>query len=193
MFHRSDVIIKSTKNNDMLNEEINKHLNKIQEQASYYENKYHGCGQSVLLALLQQCELSDHKYVFKAAGFLGAGVARTGNMCGALLGSMIAFGLVAGREDIKAPMFAGPIDGKTQLPMSLAIVREFYSRFVDIFGSSICADIQFTLLGKSYNLASSDEYAEFIHNGGYKACSQVVGVCARMSAETILKLKSIES
>lgn len=73
-------------------------LQRIESQASYYEYHYHGCGQCVLFALQEEFKLPGGIPVFKAAGFTGAGVARTGNVCGALIASIMAMGLVAGRE-----------------------------------------------------------------------------------------------
>jgi len=66
-----------------------------------HENDRHsGCSQGVLLAL-QDDFGHRHPEVFKAATVLSGGVARHGETCGALLGSLMAPGLVVGREKME--------------------------------------------------------------------------------------------
>jgi C_GCAxxG_C_C family probable redox protein len=171
--------------NDM-NNEI---LERIEKKAHDYEYKYHGCGQCVLQPLLEELDLPGGSTVLKTAGYTGAGIARMQNMCGALMAGVMAMGLVSGREKIEDPVFSGRIDEDSGLPMTLVIVRRFYQKFVDKYGSWICREIQESLLGRSFNLARPEEYEEFERAGGYNTCSKVVGTCARMAGEMILKMR----
>jgi C_GCAxxG_C_C family probable redox protein len=73
-------------------------LEEIGRKALEYD-KYSGCSQSVLLALQEAFKIGDLES-FKAATVLSGGVARKGETCGALLGGLMALGLVLGRDDI---------------------------------------------------------------------------------------------
>ena len=66
-----------------------------------HENDRHsGCSQGVLLALHEELGIRSPE-VFKAATVLSGGVTRHGETCGALLGSLMALGLVVGREKME--------------------------------------------------------------------------------------------
>ncbi len=72
---------------------------KIRRKAHEYD-QYSGCSQSVLLSLQEGLGVGDLQS-FKAATVLSGGVARRGETCGALLGALMALGLVKGREKIE--------------------------------------------------------------------------------------------
>jgi C_GCAxxG_C_C family probable redox protein len=164
-------------------------LERIEKKAAQYEYNHHGCGQCVLLSLLEELDLPREPSILKAAGFTGAGIARMQDMCGALMAGMMAIGIVAGRGDIHDPVFSGPVEESSGLPKVLVIARRFYSRFVHQYGSWVCREIQENQMGRTYDLAIPEEYAKFEKAGGYEVCSRVAGTCARMAGETILELK----
>lgn len=128
--------------------------------------------------------------VLKAAGFMAAGIARMGNLCGALAGSMMALGLAAGRERIEDAEYGEEIDETSGQPRRIELARTFFQRFVQEFGSSLCRDIHISQLGRSYNIHDPKEYKEFQKAGGYEKCSKVVGKAARLAAEVILEMKT---
>ncbi len=66
-----------------------------------HENDRHsGCSQGVLLSLQEEFGIGNNE-VFKAATVLSGGVARSGETCGALIGALMALGLVVGREKME--------------------------------------------------------------------------------------------
>jgi len=73
-------------------------IEEIGKKALEYD-KYSGCSQSVLLALQEAFDTGNMES-FKAATVLSGGVARKGETCGALIGGLLALGLVIGREDM---------------------------------------------------------------------------------------------
>jgi len=77
----------------MTNEE---HIQRVKRKA--LENDFHsGCSQAVLGALQEEFGIGN-KESFKAATVLSGGVARQGETCGAIIGALLALGLVIGRE-----------------------------------------------------------------------------------------------
>jgi len=75
-------------------------LNKIEETAHNYEKEFHGCSRCVFKALQDHLDLGDGP-TLKASTPLAAGVAMRGETCGALLGGMLAVGIVTAEEDLK--------------------------------------------------------------------------------------------
>lgn len=81
-------------------------LDRIEKKASEYEYRYHGCGQCVLQALMEELNLPGGSTVLKTAGFNGAGIARMQHMCGALMaGIMAMWGLLPDAKISKTPSF----------------------------------------------------------------------------------------
>lgn len=165
-------------------------LESVKDRATAYEWEYHGCGQSVLLALQEEFHLIDPSLfggAFKAAGFVAAGTARMGNMCGALAGGIMALGLLAGRERIEDPVYTNPedVDEVSGQARSLELARTFYRKFIQEFGSWICRDLHISLYGRSFDLSIPTEYEKFQRAGGYVKCSNLVGKAARLAGEII--------
>ncbi|TFH14370.1 hypothetical protein E4H04_10350 [Candidatus Bathyarchaeota archaeon] len=164
-------------------------VKEIGRKALEYD-KYSGCSQSVLLALQEAFGIGDLES-FKAATVLSGGVARMGETCGALLGGLLALGLVVGREDItdtKAYRDA-------MLP-SVEIIKEFQLRLQETFGfrepleNTICRDIQKRIYGESYDLTNPVSYKRFLDAGGHgdEGCPLVCAVAAEVTAEKLLTL-----
>jgi C_GCAxxG_C_C family probable redox protein len=165
-------------------------LDRVEKKASYYMNRFGGCGQCSLRALQEELNLPGGTTALKAAGFTNMGIALTGNICGALLGGIMAMGLASGREDLSDPTYPQPevVDESTKLPRSLILIRRFYQRFVQEFGSWSCRDLQIRIFGRSFETVILEEEEAFHKAGGHVACVGLVGKAARMAAETILEL-----
>lgn len=171
-------------------EEREQLLNRVEARANALMVKHGGCGQCVLLALQEQLGLPGGKDALKAAGFTNLGLARLGNICGALLGSIMAMGLASGRGSLDEPLYPRPeeVDEVYFLPKSMLRIREFYYRFVREFGGWSCRDLQVHIFGRSFETVVMDEEEEFHKAGGHVRCAQMVGRTARLAAETILDL-----
>jgi len=159
------------------NEEL---LKRIEETAYEYEKKYHGCSQCVLRALQEHLNLGDGD-AFKAASAFAGGVARMGELCGALTGGIMAIGLICGREKLEDTATS------TQYLKAMDLAVELYRRFQKEFGSTKCWDIQESIFGRHFDLKDAKEREEFMRAGGYEKCPNVVKKAARLAGEVILE------
>ena len=98
-----------------------------------------------------------------ATGFCG-GMARTGNMCGAVTGAVMAINIVLGRD---AP--DGPRDE------DYAAVRKLLRRFEGKFGSSNCSE----LLGCDLDTPEGRDY--YKQNDLARECRRYTEEAARMA------------
>ena len=73
-------------------------LDRVQQRATSYQFEFRGCGQTAFYALQEEFNLSENTDAFKAANFLGYGIVREMDICGAFMGAIMAIGLAAGRE-----------------------------------------------------------------------------------------------
>ena len=111
---------------------------------------------------------------------MAGGVARHGETCGALIGALMALGMVAGRKRIE------DVDAY-QACMELALeVRE---KFLERVGHTLCAEIHKILLGRWYRLYEDADREKFHEDGGHErtGCPGVCGKAARIAAEIILR------
>ncbi|MCQ1538170.1 C_GCAxxG_C_C family protein [Methanocalculus taiwanensis] len=102
------------------------------------------CSSAVFSAFSDDLGLSGDLAKKISCGF-GAGISRTGNICGAVSGAILAIGLKYG----KAEEGDNAANEKTR-----ALVRQFIDEFCEKNGSINCSE----LLG--YNLGSQDEYEQ---------------------------------
>jgi C_GCAxxG_C_C family probable redox protein len=151
-------------------------LNKIEKTAHDYEKEFHGCSRCVFKALQEYLDLGDG-ISLKSSTPLAAGVAMRGETCGALLGGLLAVGIITAQEDLK---------DSNALNTSLAAGFRLARKVEKEFGTTNCTKIQTERLGRFYSLADPEQYKAFIEAGGYVECPKVVGKIARMTAEFIL-------
>ena len=170
-------------------EEREEILDRVEQKAAAYQYEFKGCGRTLVLALQQEFDLPGGSAVLKAASFAGQGIARMGDMCGALLGGIMGIGLASGPQSLEDPTYPEPevIDETTGNPRSVELVRGFYQRFVQEFGDSTCRNIQVKMFGKSYNTGIPKEREAFSQVSREK-CAELVGKAARLAAETILEM-----
>jgi len=166
-------------------------IKKIGKKALAYD-KYSGCSQSVLLTLQEAFEVGDMES-FKAATVLSGGVARRGETCGALLGGLMALGLVAGRKDItKTQAYRDAMKPANE------IIEEFKQRLQMEFGfeksldSTICWDIQEKIYGRHFDLRDEKDHQAFLDAGGHEdeGCPKVCAVAAMVTAEKLRDLST---
>ena len=153
-------------------------------------DKFSGCSQSVLLALQEAFGIGDHMS-FKAATTLSGGVSRRGETCGALLGGLLALGLVKGRDDIRDTQAY-----RDAMVPANQVVDEFKTRLQREFGfeepleSTICRDIQRRIYGRGFDLNDPEDNKAFLDAGGHgdQGCPKVCAVAAEVTAEKIQAL-----
>ncbi len=153
-------------------------------------DKYSGCSQSVLLALQDAFGIGDEAS-FKAATVLSGGVARRGETCGALLGGLMALGLVAGRTDITDTQAY-----RDAMPPAHKLITAFQQRLQQAFGfetpltTTLCQEIQTQIYGRSFALWDATDYQAFLDAGGHSdtGCPKVCAIAATVTAETLQAL-----
>jgi len=150
--------------------------------------EFRGCSQSVLLALQEGLDVGNNAS-FKTASALSAGVARRGETCGALLGALMALGLVCGREKIedteqynKAMNIAVEISDEFQRGLQ----KEFGLR--EPLESTLCSELQTKIYGRSFNFRDPVEREAFQAAGGHsdKGCFKVCEIAAEVAAKRLL-------
>jgi C_GCAxxG_C_C family probable redox protein len=103
-------------------------MTSLSESAASIFSQNYNCSQSVFSVFASHYEL-DEKVALKLASPFGGGVARRGELCGAVTGSLMTLGLAhgadkpAGKEDI------------------YQLSQEFMHRFKEKHGSILCHDL----------------------------------------------------
>lgn len=142
-----------------------------------FEKQYGGCAQCTLCAL--QPYLDIDPAVIKSATGLMAGGVRSGNSCGAFSGGLMAISAVTGRSPEN-------MDNKQAVADTAALCRKLYDRFMDEYGSVLCRDIQYKIMGKSYRMYDPEDMRRFLADGGHDdKCTDVVAKAAVWVAEIL--------
>jgi len=152
-------------------------LRQLDQKAKEYLIISGNCAQTTFLALQEQFGLDDGAILKALTPF--PGIALRGETCGAVVGSVMALGLVYGRERERLGDWAGYIN-------SLRPARRFCRRFEKEIGSTMCGSILESQFGKRFNLADPAEAEEWQKAGAVEKCSVVVGKGVRIAAEIIL-------
>lgn len=164
-------------------------IEEIGNKALEYD-KYSGCSQAVLLALQEAFKIGT-KESFKAATVLSGGIARRGETCGALIGGLLALGLVAGREDItNTQAYRDAMTPANDIIEDFKKRLEIEFKFVNPLFSTICRDIQEKIYGKGFDLNNPEDYHEFLNSGGHsnQGCPKVCSIAAVVTARKLQEL-----
>jgi len=163
-------------------------LDKAYELGSDFEKNSVGCSQCTVAAIHELLEMDD--IVVKVANSLsgGSGLQMLGT-CGALSGGIIALDYYFGRpaermsyqETIQA--YKDEFFAATEAPGLLA------DRFVNEYGTFICAQLQRKLFGRFYWVKDPEEMEKINAAGAHSdpaKCSHIVGNAARWVMEILL-------
>lgn len=150
-------------------------LNQLEQTAGDYEELFANCAQGTLLALQEQFDLGDSQ-TLKAATAM-SGIALRGETCGAVMGAMMAIGMVFGRE--KPEDFAA-------VQRTISVSRKLCKQFEETFGSCNCRDVQQRIFGRDFKLLDPEDMAAFVKADARKKCRVPVGKAARLAGEIIL-------
>lgn len=164
-------------------------LKKVRRQAQQYD-KFSGCSQSVLLSLQEVFSIGGLDS-FKAATILSGGIARRGETCGAIIGALMALGLVMGRETMEdTPQYRATMNPANDLCQRFQTALQTEFHFPGKLKSTLCRDIHKKLYGRAFNLNDKEEYQAFLDAGGHSdnGCPKVCGIAAQLAAEMILNL-----
>ena len=136
------------------------------------------CAQTSFAILNDDFDLDGSQILKALTAF--PGIALRGETCGAVIGSLMALGVVYGREDMTD--WEGYIG-------SLPSARRFCKRFEDLYGSMACAAILQEKLGRNFDLADQVQAIQYAGAGGPEACSKVVASAISIAAEELAKKK----
>ena len=136
------------------------------------------CAQTSFAVLCEEHDLEGAQILKALTPF--PGIALRGETCGAVIGSLMALGLVYGRGDLSD--FKGYIG-------SLPSARRFCAQFEEDNGSTACGAILKEKLGRNFDLADRVEALEYVSSGGPEACAGVVASAVDIASEGIEKKK----
>ncbi len=158
-------------------------LVQIEKRAYELHDRYHGCGQAGLLAIMEAFDLKNET-VFKSASGLSAGIGRMRSACGALLGGTLALGLKYGREI--SDLDKSPQEAMTKELASFEPVGRLYKWFEHEFGSALCRDIRKSFIGVDldFRIPWEKEMGEKL--GLHKRCCEISRKTARRVAELMM-------
>jgi C_GCAxxG_C_C family probable redox protein len=152
-------------------------LDRVQRRAEEYNFIAKNCAQGTALSLLEEFGLGNMEVIKALTNFPGIG--GTGDMCGGVTGSLIAFGLYFGGDDM--------LDFETTGP-TMITAQKFMAFFEDEVGYLHCADIQEKVVfGRNMDPGASKEHMEkFAEAKGFEKCGLAPGIGARIAAEFII-------
>ena len=148
----------------------------LDQRVNNYMTQSHHCAQSSFLALSEQFGL-ENKEILKALTPL-PGIAERGQTCGVVIGSLMAMGLVFGRDRI---------DDWQKYRESLVPTGDFVDKFEKEFGSTQCGDIIKKEFGKRLDLRNPKDHQEFVAADATAKCSLVVRKGVRIAADIIIR------
>lgn len=152
-------------------------LAKLNEKVEEYLETSGNCAQTSFLSLQEALDLDDGAILKGLTPF--PGIALRGETCGAVIGSLVALGLVFGRD-------RDNLSDYSAFQASLRPSRKFCRAFEKEFGSTMCGDIIEKEFGKRYDLADPVESMEWLSCGALEKCGAVVKRAVNIAAELIL-------
>ncbi len=134
------------------------------------------CAQTSFAVLQAEFNLEGEQILKALTPF--PGIALRGETCGAVVGCLMALGLVYGRDDLG--------DWKAYLA-SLPPARRFCRRFVEHNGSTACSAILEAKMGRNYDLADREQAFQYALAGGANVCGEVITNAVQIAAEIIIR------
>lgn len=153
-------------------------LDRVQRRAEEYNFITKNCARGTALALMEEFGLG-HMEVIKALNNF-PGIGGTGEMCGGVTGSLMAFGLFFGSDDMLDFEANGP---------TMVTAQKFMAFFEDKVGYLHCSDIQEKVIfGRNMDPGASEEnMVAFAKAKGFEKCGLAPGLGARLAAEFIIE------
>ena len=131
-----------------------------------FESGYY-CAESVLLAASESLEVSCDAIPRIATG-LCSGVARTGGLCGALLGGILAIGLGLGRD--RSDESVEPV---------YDAVASLLKSFSDRYGATSCGDLT------GCDLGTDEGQVRFRETSQHERCEEYVAMATELALQEI--------
>jgi C_GCAxxG_C_C family probable redox protein len=152
-------------------------LDRVQRRAEEYNFIAKNCAQGTALALMEEFGLGNIEIIKALTPFPGIG--GTGQICGAISGSLIAFGLYFGSDN--------RLDYEA-IGATINHAQKFMVRFEGELGYRLCAEIhEHVVFGRKMDPGASEEHmAAFAQAKGFEKCGLATGIGARLAAEFII-------
>jgi C_GCAxxG_C_C family probable redox protein len=153
-------------------------LNRVEQRAEEYNFITKNCAQGTALAVIEEFGLGSMEVIKALTNFPGIG--GTGEICGGITGSLIAFGLYFGGDDMLDFEKTGP---------TMITAQKFMAFFEDEVGYMHCSDIQEKVIfGRNMDPGASEAHMEaFAEAKGFEKCGLAPGIGARLAAEFIIE------
>jgi C_GCAxxG_C_C family probable redox protein len=152
-------------------------LDRVQLRAEEYNFIFKNCAQGTAMALLEEFGLGNMEIIKALTPFPGIG--GTGEICGGITGSLIAFGLYFGSDN--------RLDYEA-MNKTISISQKFMAYFEDAVGHLYCSDIiETVILGRRINPGESEEaMVSFSQDKGFEKCGLPPGLGVRLAAGFII-------
>ena len=150
-------------------------LGRIDQKIINYLEISGNCAQSSFLVLAEEFGLEGGSVLKALTPF--PGFAYRGQLCGTVVGCMMAIGLAFGREKLED--WGGYIH-------SIPPARAFFHRFEKEVGSMTCSDLIESEFGDRFESVEPAETKRLLQAGAIEKCSKVIGKGVRIAAEIIL-------
>jgi C_GCAxxG_C_C family probable redox protein len=152
-------------------------LDRVQQRAEEYNFIAKNCAQGTALAVMEEFCLGNMAVIKALTNFPSIG--GTGEICGGITGSLIAFGLYFAGDDL--------LDFETTGP-TMITAQKFIASFKDKVGYTHCSNIQEKVIfGRNMDPGASQEHMEaFARAKGFEKCGLLPGIGARLAAEFII-------
>ena len=153
-------------------------LDRVQRRAEEYNFITKNCAQGTALAVMEEFGLGSMEIIKALTNFPGIG--GTGEMCGGITGSLIAFGLYFGGDDMLDFATTGP---------TMITAQKYMAFFEDEVGYMHCSDIQEKVIfGRNMDPGASEAHMEaFAKSKGFEKCGLAPGIGAKLAAEFIIE------
>ena len=145
-----------------------------------YEEKYHGCGQCTIAAVLDTLNLHSDD-VFRSATGLAGGLGLVGEAtCSAFTGAVMVFGLIYPRRREKFD------DDRENKYRTFAMAQELFHRYISRFDNIICHGVHKKLFGRPFDLRDPNERDCFAKAGAHEnKCTEVVALASKWAVEIV--------
>lgn len=134
------------------------------------------CAQTSFAVLQEEFDLNGGAILKALTPF--PGIALRGETCGAVVGSLMAIGLVYGRDDL---------DDWHGYVGSLPPARRFARRFEELNASTECGPILEARLGRKFDLADISQSLQYVEAGGPQVCGEIIAGAVQIAAQLIAK------
>jgi C_GCAxxG_C_C family probable redox protein len=150
------------------------------EKGFSFEKTYRGCGQCALAAFFELTGRSEPLLFQAATGFSG-GMALCGDgSCGGYAAGILTLGMYAGR---RLDLISGDKEAQYK---AYELAQRLHDRFIETYGSVVCADIHRKIFGKSFCLRTKAVRDEFELAGAHAdKCTSVIGNAVSWMAEIL--------